>query len=76
MRGPGLIIAINAAAYGLLTWHFLSAAALLLTSSVLFAAQLQAEVLVTAPGGLFLAYVGARFGDRFQRTIHGDQFLL
>lgn len=76
MRGAGTAIAINAAAYGLMAWQFLTAAALLLTASVAFAVQLQGEVLVTAPGGLFLAYVGMQFVDRLARTIHGDSFLL
>lgn len=76
MRGAGTTIAINAAAYGLMAWHFLTAAAMLLTASVVFATRLQAEVLVTAPGGLFLAYVGLQFADRLARTIRGDSFLL
>jgi hypothetical protein len=76
MRGSNLSTAVNAAAYGLITWHFLTAAALLLISSVIFAARVQAEVLVSAPGGLFLAYVGMQFANRFARSIHGDSFLL
>lgn len=76
MRGPGITIAMNAAAYGLMTWHFLTAAAMLLVSSAVFAFQAQPEVLVTAPGGLFLAYVGVEFANRFARTIQGDSFLL
>jgi hypothetical protein len=76
MRGSGTTVAINAAAYGLMAWHFLTAASMLLTASVAFAVTVQGEVLVTAPAGLFLAYVGVQFARRFAQTIHGDSFLL
>jgi hypothetical protein len=68
----GTSSAINAAAYGLITWHFLTAATLLLASTVAFVVQIRPEAFVTGAGGAFLSYVGVQFGRRFATAVRGD----
>jgi hypothetical protein len=68
----GTSSAINAAAYGLITWHFLTAAMILLTSTLAFLIQGRPEAVITAVVGSFLCFVGIQFGRRFARAVRGD----
>ena len=64
--------AMNAAAYGLIVWQFMTAAAMLATATLVFIFQGRPELLVTAPGSIFCAYIGMQFFERFARIMRGD----
>jgi hypothetical protein len=67
--------AINAAAYGLVAWHFLTSAGLMLGATAAFVFQGRLEALATGGSGAFLGYVGVVFLRRFAAEIRGDNHL-